>query len=345
MDNISNSNIKSILEFYLKNNNNFTLDYIYDFYQPVQGYLYCLFNEIFKFYGDDLYKCGNSIDTDKRLSQYSTSYPTPSQILLTSDSFFDKSFAETLLFFYLKDFKFKPNREFIKCDFNIIEDAFDKVKLFFSIYNTKHLLIDFLLTQNNFKIYFTKPIYNISDKDKFINNYDNIQNISNILNFKNDILFNDDNDFIEYISKYLFQFDKNQFNIIFKSNYDDFSKYKYILDKIYSLFWLEDLLNIKRLQINDINDNINVDYILNEFICNIDKSYILFKGIESKNKTISSIHNKINKIKNTKHFFKFNYFKKFIADCYNNFIHYIIHIQKKTKKHKNINKIFYTFDI
>ncbi len=63
-----------------------------------QGFLYCLHNEIFKFYGNNLYKCGNSVDADKRLNQYTTSYPLPSIILLTSDSFFDKSFAETLLF-------------------------------------------------------------------------------------------------------------------------------------------------------------------------------------------------------------------------------------------------------
>jgi hypothetical protein len=96
--NISNTNIKLILEHYLKNKNVITLDNLYDFYKPTTGFLYCLHNEIFKFYGDNLYKCGNSIDADKRLNQYTTSYPMPSTILLTSDSFFDKSFAETLLF-------------------------------------------------------------------------------------------------------------------------------------------------------------------------------------------------------------------------------------------------------
>ena len=100
MEKISNSNIKLILEYYFKNKNVITPMELYHFYKPNQGFLYCLFNEIFKFYGDDLYKCGNSVDTDKRLCQYTTSYPMPSEILLTSDSFFDKSFAETLLFYY-----------------------------------------------------------------------------------------------------------------------------------------------------------------------------------------------------------------------------------------------------
>ena len=95
--NISNSNIKSILEFYFKNKNVITLNELYEFYLPTQGFLYCLHNDIFKFYGDDLYKCGNSIDTDKRLCQYTTSYPEPSKILLTSDSFFDKSLTTSFV--------------------------------------------------------------------------------------------------------------------------------------------------------------------------------------------------------------------------------------------------------
>ena len=56
MEQISNSNNKNV----------FTLQNLYDFYQPNQGFLYCLHNEIFKFYGNDLYKCGNSIVYDRK---------------------------------------------------------------------------------------------------------------------------------------------------------------------------------------------------------------------------------------------------------------------------------------
>ena len=180
---------------------------LYHFYKPNQGFLYCLHNEIFKFYGDDLYKCGNSVDTDKRLCQYTTSYPMPSEILLTSDSFFDKSFAETLLFFYLKDFKFKPNREFIKCDFKIIEDAFHKVKQFFSIYNTKQLLIDYLIVDDNFKKLFIK--YNCTDKKIIIKNVDCV----------------DDNDIIKYINSTHKNVNDDKFKFI-----DDLSKQLNITD-------------------------------------------------------------------------------------------------------------------
>jgi hypothetical protein len=343
MDKISNSNIKLILEYFFKNKNVITLMDLYDFYKPNQGFLYCLHNEIFKFYGDDLYKCGNSIDTDKRLCQYTTSYPMPSEILLTSDSFFDKSFAETLLFYYLKDFKFKPNREFIKCDFKIIENAFHKVKQFFSIYNTKQLLIDFLIIDDNFKTFFTKLYNNLSDEDKFTKNISKIEDILDILNLNN-IQFRNETEFIDYISKYLFQLNYNKFNDIFKSKYNNFGKYRYLLDNINNLFWLENKISIQRLQINDINENINFDNILDEFINNIDNFVSFFKGCESKNKTINVINKKINKIKKIKPSFKYSHFQKFIADCYNQIINdSIAIINKEIRNKKTYVGISYLF--
>jgi hypothetical protein len=269
MDNISNSNIRSILEYYFKNNNLDLVNNIYDFYQPNQGYLYCLYNEIFKFYGEDLYKCGNSNDINKRLCQYTTSYPEPSMILLTSNRFFDKSFAETLLFYYLKDFKFKPNREFIKCDFNIIKDAFDKVNQFFTIYHNKTLLIDFLFKNDNFYIYFPKysfinnnnnPIDVVNNNDiidyinadtnditlnnkfLFIKNLSNQLNIDNILTYKN--IFTDKN------------FRKNYFNFVDLIN-NNFNNQKiFIIHKIYSnhdikYLSLDTFHNVSKINISD----------------------------------------------------------------------------------------------
>lgn len=336
--NISNSNIKTILEFYFKNKNVITLNELYDFYQPTKGFLYCLHNEIFNFYGCDLYKCGNSIDTDKRLCQYTTSYPEPSKILLTSDNFFDKNFAETLLFYYLKDYKFKPNREFIKCDFDTIKDAFDKVKQFFSVYNTKNLLIDFLLINDNFKIYFPKYFNDLSDDDKFKKNNIVILNIMNILKFNNNEIFYNEEQFINFIFKYLFELNYEQFQYIFNNNYISFGKYKYILDKIKSLFIIENNIGIQRLQIKNVDPNINIDDFLNNFINNIDTFYVIFKGNEAKNKTIDSIKNRINKIKKTKPAFKYSHFLKFIADCYNYNIDNIIQIKRKEIMHKKTYK-------
>lgn len=341
--NISDSNIKLILEHYFKNKNSIQINELYEFYQPTEGFLYCLHNEIFNFYGNDLYKCGNSIDTDKRLCQYTTSYPLPSKILLISDSFFDKSFAETLLFFYLKDFKFKPNREFIKCDFNIIKDAFDKVKHFFSIFNTKQLLIDYLINDDNYKKYFIKSCYFLSDEDKFKKNIDVILNIINVLQINCDKIINNEEEFINFISKYLFELNYNEFIDIFNNHYISFGKYKYILDKINCLFVIEKNIDIQRLQINNIDTNIDIDHFLDDFINNIDKFYVIFKGKETKSKTIDTIKKKIYKIKKTKPTFKYSHFLKFIAECYNHISNDNIKIISKSKRVKNVLKLYYIF--
>ena len=107
------------------------LNDVINYYTPSPGYIYTLHNEIFKFYGEHVYKCGNSSDVDKRLNNYTTSYPKPSKIVMLSEIFYDKNFAETLLFYYLKDYKMELDREFFNCDINIIQDAFYKVNEFF----------------------------------------------------------------------------------------------------------------------------------------------------------------------------------------------------------------------
>lgn len=326
MDNISNSNIKLILEFYLKNKNGFTLNDIYNFYQPTKGYLYCLFNEIFKFYGDDLYKCGNSIDTDKRLCQYTTSYPMPSEILLTSDVFFDKSFAETLLFYYLKDHKFKSNREFIKCDFNIIKDAFGKVKQFFSIYNTKQLLIDFLIKDNNFKMFFAK----LCDK---INECDISINITDI----NTYIINKNNNKIQKIC--------DDFNL---KNNNDILKYKNIfINKFIRQHYMNfvDLIeintdNVKVCIIKKLYHEHNIDYLsLNQFntIKEIKINDTYFYDIIKP--TIRTTTDKPTNV---------NEFQKLIFKILKNFIGYtriIKNIKKTNTKNNNITNTYYQWNI
>jgi hypothetical protein len=338
MEKISNSNIKLILEYYFKNKNVITLNNLYDFYQPNQGFLYCLFYEIFKFYGDDLYKCGNSVDTDKRLCQYTTSYPMPSKILLTSDSFFDKSFAETLLFYYLKDFKFKPNREFIKCYFNIIQDAFDKVKQFFSIYNTKQLLIDYLIVDDNFKIYFVKYI-NV-EKNITINNIDCV-NDNDIIKYIDKNIIDDKFKFIDNLSKQLNITDilmyKNIFtNKIFRRHYF------YFVDLITNNFNNEKIKIIHKLYLSH-----NIKYLSLDRFHLIDKINI---NEEEYNNIItifrSEKHKPINYLK----------FKHFVISLFKNLFGQL-NILNKKRKHNidngkknliyfwNIDKINFFIDL
>jgi hypothetical protein len=83
-----------------------------------------------------------------------------------------------------------------------------------------------------------------------------------------------------------------------------------LIDKINTCFWFENILKIKRFDVNNININ-NLENIKKIFIKEIEKFYIIFKNFESEKKTTNKIKNKINSID------KINLLQKFIADCYN----------------------------
>ncbi len=209
MENISNSNVKAIIDYYFKKN--ISIDEIIQYYTPISGYIYCIHNEIYKFYSDDLYKCGNASDVNKRLLHYTTPYPIPSQIMLMSELFFDKNLAESLLFAFLREYIFKPNREFFKCNIEIIKAAFEKVKNFFEKYNTKEKAINFLILNHNYYTYFPKNIYN---QEKY--NVDYIITDVDIDNFiKNNQI---ENNKMEYIKELLFKLNLQSNDIICYKN-------------------------------------------------------------------------------------------------------------------------------
>ena len=69
------SNIKIIINNIKKNNLN--VEKINDVYEPISGYLYCVHNEMYKYYGDNVYKCRNSIEPVSRMKNFTTSYIKP----------------------------------------------------------------------------------------------------------------------------------------------------------------------------------------------------------------------------------------------------------------------------
>lgn len=158
INNISNSNLNSIIEYYLKYKDKLKLNIsdTAEYYQPIAGYLYCLFNEMYKYYGDNVKKCGNSENPEKRTLQYTTGYIEPCKIIKISEKYIDKCFAETLLFYYLKEYRIKNNREFFNCNDEIINEAFEQVDEFFKLYHTKEKMINHLLIKENYEKYYNK---------------------------------------------------------------------------------------------------------------------------------------------------------------------------------------------
>jgi len=108
------------------------------------GKLYCLYNEMYQFYGDNVYKLGNSKDIESRLNGYTTSYIKPCELKLESVIFRNKDLAETLLFDMLKDHRISNSREFFKCDLSLIKEKMKEVKQLFDKHNDDTDLYQYL---------------------------------------------------------------------------------------------------------------------------------------------------------------------------------------------------------
>lgn len=86
----------------------------------MRGYLYVLFNPMFKTYGDDVYKLGRTGNLNERIKAYITAYVDKSIYMYTSQVFENCIEAEYVLFYLLRKFRLKINREFFQCNLDEI---------------------------------------------------------------------------------------------------------------------------------------------------------------------------------------------------------------------------------
>lgn len=87
------------------------------------GKLYCLYNEVFKHYGDNVYKLGCSKHPNKRLGAYVTSYIESCEFKHVSETVPYYKIAEKILFSILQDKRIKPNKEFFKVELQTFIDT------------------------------------------------------------------------------------------------------------------------------------------------------------------------------------------------------------------------------
>ena len=92
-----------------------------------KGYLYILFNESYKHYGDSTYKFGRTQNLRNRIFTYNTSFVHDSMYLHTSREFNDSIEAERVLFFLMKEYRIKNNKEFFKISLDKGIEFIDKV--------------------------------------------------------------------------------------------------------------------------------------------------------------------------------------------------------------------------
>ena len=94
-----------------------------------EGHIYIIFNEVFNYYGDNVFKLGKAMDIEKRLSGYTTSYIDNTEVKFLSELCSDYSLAELIIFDRLKSSRIKQNREFFRGDLQeFIKEIEDVVK-------------------------------------------------------------------------------------------------------------------------------------------------------------------------------------------------------------------------
>lgn len=164
------------------------------------GFIYSLYNSSFKSYGENVYKLGKCKNLKNRLSGYVTGYLEKPEYVLTSKLLSDRNLAESMLFSYLKKYRIYSNREFFKCDIEIIKQAFEKIEKYFEEKNNKTIIIN-----NHSKIDYNQLFNNLLDEEnlKSYFNFNHEDTHNSILSKKWKVVR--DNDLIEAVSLSFFE--------------------------------------------------------------------------------------------------------------------------------------------
>jgi hypothetical protein len=94
-----------------------------------QGFIYIIYNDVFNFYGDNVFKIGKTIDIGKTINSCKDTYLNHTEIKFISELCSDYTLAENMIFDTLKTNRVNNKREFFRGDLKeIIEVIEDKVK-------------------------------------------------------------------------------------------------------------------------------------------------------------------------------------------------------------------------
>ena len=309
-----------------------------------EGYLYCMYNEMYEYYGEHVYKLGETKEFKNRQCGYTTSYVKPLELKFISKKLRNKTVGEKILFYLLKNYRLVKNREFFKCELSIIRTKFTEVEDIFNKYTDKDIYekyseifknidpkLKFNLdnaTENNDDI-FEEIIKNNDKINKMypvnIHIIDIIKTRIDILECKDkNIILNDDK-FEKELCIQLLNMNKDKYNLkkIQINKYECLFITK-ILRKIDVLYEIEDILEIKRYAVNDIYDK-KLNIYTKKLLDINDKLYIFGNDTHSKKKNISIMNKRIDKIE------RIDQLQKLITDFYNT-LGDIIKFNKKISK-------------
>jgi hypothetical protein len=99
-----------------------------------------IFNEMYKFYGDDVFNIGKAGNIGKRLKGYVAGYIAPVELIYSSILCKNYSVCEKEIHNRLNIFRVKTNREFFKAKIEIIIDVIEKTIDELNLLNDDELL-------------------------------------------------------------------------------------------------------------------------------------------------------------------------------------------------------------
>jgi len=97
--------------------------------ENLRGYLYCMWNKVFSGYGKDVHKLGRTSNINNRMNSYATSYIDNCECKYVTERLFSNSeHAEKLLFFILRKYRIRKNREFFDVPFEKIVETIKRIE-------------------------------------------------------------------------------------------------------------------------------------------------------------------------------------------------------------------------
>lgn len=156
-----------------------------------EGYIYIMYNEMFSYYGDNIYKIGKAKDIAKRMNGYTTSYLTPPEIKFTSIECSNACLIESLVFYKLNSNRMRNNREFFQLP---IEEIIETIESIISKYNYTELSKEEIIKleseikqDHQVKQSIDHNLKKLKLKVKYLKEIENLYNITNFDIFEKDL--------------------------------------------------------------------------------------------------------------------------------------------------------------
>lgn len=152
-----------------------------------KGHLYCIHNEMYKMYGENVYKLGCAKNVKGRLIHYTTSYIKPSKIKYESKEMDHYCVAESILFHKLKEYRMVNNREFFNCELISISDIIEQIENEISNIPIIRLIYKYGIKNSKIFVFYNRLRKMVCHFEKYLNILfiANGIDINPIINFKN----------------------------------------------------------------------------------------------------------------------------------------------------------------